>query len=145
MAHARQNAQRVSHEAEGTSIGGVTGDGSLQDAGGELRAHGDVVLVEGLQDEARQDLAHAEARLTQPQVPPHDLRVAALLPQLRELPQQLAAQPACPQRSALQLNIASAVQAGKSEILILLQGRDQSSQKSAAGYSSRAWNMLLTS
>ncbi len=60
----------------------------------KLRAHGNVVLVEGLEDEARQDLAHAEARLAQPHVPPHDLRVAALLPQLRELPQQLAAKPA---------------------------------------------------
>ena len=92
---AQQKAMRHRVRPDGTCIGRVAGDGGLQGASGELRAHGDVVLVEGLQDEARQDLAHAEARLAQPHVPPHDLRVAALLPQLRELPKQLAAKPAC--------------------------------------------------
>ena len=92
-----QEVLRHGVRREGTCIGGVAGDGCLQGAGGELRAHGNVVLVEGLQDEARQDLAHAEARLAQPHVPPHNLRVAALLSQLRELPQQLAAKPACHQ------------------------------------------------
>ena len=77
-----------------TCISRVAGDGCLQGASGKLRTHGNIVLVEGLENEARQDLAHAEARLAQPHVAPHDLRVAALLPQLRELPKQLPAQPA---------------------------------------------------
>lgn len=88
---AKQEALRQRRRQEGTCIGGVAGDGCLQRAGCQLRAHGDVVLIEGFQNQARQDLAHAEARLAQPQVPPHDLRVAALLPQLGELPQQFAA------------------------------------------------------
>jgi len=77
-----------------TRISRVAGHSGLEDAGGEVGADGDVILIEGFEDEARQDLAHAEARLAQPHIPPHDLRVAALLPQLCELSQKLASKPA---------------------------------------------------
>lgn len=77
-----------------TRISRVAGHSGLEDAGGEVGADSDVILIEGFEDEARQDLAHAEARLAQPHIPPHDLRVAALLPQLCELSQKLASKPA---------------------------------------------------
>ena len=67
---------------------------SQQQARRVLGAQGGIVLAKGAGDEAREDLAHAQPRLAQPHVAPHDLRVAALLPQLRELPHHLRIYPA---------------------------------------------------
>ena len=76
-----------------TDGGGICGDGGDQRAGLHLGPQRNVVLVEGAQHQARHDGAHAEARLAQPLVAAHDLRVARLLPQVREVAQQLGVQP----------------------------------------------------
>lgn len=71
--------------------------GGQQQARVVLCAQRGVVLAECARDEAREDLAHAQPRLAQPHVAAHNLRVAALLPQLCELPHHLGRHPAIPQ------------------------------------------------
>ena len=64
-------------------------DSGQEQAGHILLAQGNVVVGEGAQHKPREDLAHAQPRLAQPHIAPHYLRVAALLPQLREASHQL--------------------------------------------------------